>query len=375
MRNTWRLGKIFGIEIYIDASWLVIFLLITWTLAGEYFPSQNTEWSPLLNWSLGIIASLLFFTSVLAHELSHSLVATHQGLEVRNITLFIFGGVAQIAEEPDKPLKEFLIASVGPLASIVIGTLSGIFWWLTSEINPPAASIFNYLCLINIALAFFNLIPGFPLDGGRILRAIIWGYTKNFKTATKVASFSGKLVAFLLISLGIITMFILKSITVNAIWFILIGWFLYNAANRSYRHLLLKDVLREVRVEDLMITSFDTVPPTLSIQCLIDDYIMRHRDHGFLVVDEGMVKGIVCVDDVKKLSKERWPTTPISEIMLPKELLEKVSPEENANVALGKLTARNIHQIPVVKENRVRGVLRRNDILNYIQLHAEVRVK
>ena len=375
MRNTWHLGKIFGIDIYIDTSWIVIFILVTWTLAGEYFPSQNADWPPLLNWSLGIIASLLFFASVLAHELSHSLVAIHQGLEVRNITLFIFGGVAQIAEEPDKPLKEFLIASVGPLASIVIGAISGIVWWLTSETSPPAASIFNYLCLINIALACFNLIPGFPLDGGRILRAIIWGYTKNIKTATKIASFSGKLVAFLLISLGIITMFIFKAITVNAIWFILIGWFLYNAANRSYRHLLLKDALREVRVEDLMITSFDTVPPTLSIQHLVDDYIMRHRDHGFLVVDEGMVKGIVCLDDVKKLPRERWSTTPISEIMLPKELLERVSPKENASVALGKLTARNIHQIPVVQENKVRGILRRNDILNYIQLHAEVRVK
>jgi len=375
MRNTWHLGKVFGIDIYIDASWIVIFILVTWTLAGEYFPSQNADWPPLLNWSLGIIASLLFFASVLAHELSHSLVAIHQGLEVRNITLFIFGGVAQIAEEPDKPLKEFLIASVGPLASIVIGAISGIVWWLTSETSPPAASIFNYLCLINIALACFNLIPGFPLDGGRILRAIIWGYTKNIKTATKIASFSGKLVAFLLISLGIITMFILKAITVNAIWFILIGWFLYNAANRSYRHLLLKDALHEVRVEDLMITSFDTVPPTLSIQHLVDDYIMRHRDHGFLVVDEGMVKGIVCLDDVKKLPRERWSSTPISEIMLPKELLERVSPKENASVALGKLTARNIHQIPVVQENKVRGILRRNDILNYIQLHAEVRVK
>ena len=375
MRNTWHLGRIFGIDIYIDASWIVIFILVTWTLAGEYFPSQNADWPPLLNWSLGIIASLLFFASVLAHELSHSLVAIHQGLEVRNITLFIFGGVAQIAEEPDKPLKEFLIASVGPLASIVIGAISGIVWWLTSETSPPAASIFNYLCLINIALACFNLIPGFPLDGGRILRAIIWGYTKNIKTATKIASFSGKLVAFLLISLGIITMFILKAITINAIWFILIGLFLYNAANRSYRHLLLKDALHEVRVEDLMITSFDTVPPTLSIQHLVDDYIMRHRDHGFLVVDEGMVKGIVCLDDVKKLPRERWSSTPISEIMLPKELLERVSPKENASVALGKLTARNIHQIPVVQENKVRGILRRNDILNYIQLHAEVRVK
>jgi Zn-dependent protease len=373
MRNAWRLGKIFGVDIHIDASWLIIFVLVTWTLAGQYFPSQNPNWPLLLNWFLGIIASILFFASVLAHELSHSLVAIQQGEQVRNITLFIFGGVAQIGEEPDKPLKEFLIASVGPLTSIAIGTISGITWWLTHEITPPFASIFKYLAIINILLACFNLIPGFPLDGGRILRAIIWGFTKNVKLATKVASLSGKVVAFLLIFWGIRLIF--TGLTLNGIWMIFIGWFLYNAATRSYRYSLFKDTLREVRVEDLMITNFDTVPPNLSIQQLVDDFIMHHRDHGFLVVEGGLVQGIVCLHDVKKIPKERWPITTISEIMIPKDQLEKVSPGDDASIALGKLSAKNIHQIPVVKENRVMGILRRNDILNYLQSHDGLRVK
>ena len=373
MRNSWRLGKIFGIEIYIDSSWLIIFALVTWTLAGQYFPSQNPNWPLLLNWFLGIIASILFFASVLAHELSHSIVAIQQGEKVRNITLFIFGGVAQIAEEPDKPLKEFLIAFAGPLASIAIGIISGIAWWCIHEVSIPLASIFRYLGIINIALAVFNLIPGFPLDGGRILRATIWGFTKNLKLATRIASFSGKLVAFLLIIWGIRLIF--SGLTLNGIWMIFIGWFLYNAATNSYRHLLIKDALREVKVEDLMITNFDTVPPDLSIQKLVDEFILRHRDRGFLVIEGGLVQGIVCLDDIKKMPRERWANTTIREIMITKNQLEKVSPGDDAGVALAKLTAKNIHQIPVVQENRVRGILRRNDILNYLQLHSNLVVK
>ncbi len=373
MRNSWRLGRVFGIEIYIDSSWLIIFALVTWTLAGQYFPSQNPNWPLLLNWFLGIIASILFFASVLAHELSHSIVAIQQGEKVRNITLFIFGGVAQIAEEPDKPLKEFLIAFAGPLASIAIGIISGIAWWCIHEVSIPLASIFRYLGIINIALAVFNLIPGFPLDGGRILRATIWGFTKNLKLATRIASFSGKLLSFLLIIWGIRLIF--SGLTLNGIWMIFIGWFLYNAATSSYRHLLIKDALREVKVEDLMITNFDTVPPDLSIQKLVDEFILRHRDRGFLVIEGGLVQGIVCLDDIKKMPRERWANTTIREIMITKNQLEKVSPGDDAGVALAKLTAKNIHQIPVVQENRVRGILRRNDILNYLQLHSNLVVK
>jgi Zn-dependent protease/predicted transcriptional regulator len=373
MGNSWRLGKIFGIEIHIDASWFIIFILVTWTLAGQYFPSQNPTWSPSLNWSLGIIASILFFASVLAHELSHSLVAIQQGEKVRNITLFIFGGVAQIGAEPDTPRKEFLIALVGPLTSIAISIVSGMVWWLSREISTPVASIARYLSIINGMLAFFNLIPGFPLDGGRMVRSLIWGVSKNLKLATQVASFSGKVVAFLLILWGVKQIF--SGLTLNGIWMIFIGWFLYTAAVSSYRHLLFKDALREVKVEDLMITNFETVPPHITIQQLVDDYLLRHRDRGFLVVENGLVQGIICLHDVKNTPRERWSTTTIKEIMIPKDQLEKVSPGDDASMALEKLSAKNIHQIPVVQENRVKGLLRRNDIINYLQFHTEVGVK
>ena len=373
MRNAWRLGTISGIDLYIDSSWLIIFFLVTWTLAGNYFPSQNPGSPLLLNWLLGIVASILFFVSVLAHELSHSLVAQQQGEKVQDITLFIFGGVAHIGDEPDTPLKEFLIAFVGPLTSIAIGIVSYGTWWLLGGITPAVASIFRYLGFINIALACFNLVPGFPLDGGRILRAVIWGITKNLKAATRVASISGKVVAFLLIFLGIWMIF--TGLTLNGLWLIFIGWFLYNAAMNSYRHLLVKDALHEIRVGDLMITNFDTVPPAMTVQQLVDDYILRHRDRGFLVTEGGLVKGIVCLHDVKQVPREQWPTTTVERVMIPHDRLEKVSPQDDASIALNKLTAKNIHQVPVVQANKVMGILRRNDILNYLQLHRDLGVK
>jgi Zn-dependent protease len=301
------------------------------------------------------------------------LVAIQQGEKVRNITLFIFGGVAQIGAEPDTPRKEFLIALVGPLTSIAISIVSGMVWWLSREISTPVASIARYLSIINGMLAFFNLIPGFPLDGGRMVRSLIWGVSKNLKLATQVASFSGKVVAFLLILWGVKQIF--SGLTLNGIWMIFIGWFLYTAAVSSYRHLLFKDALREVKVEDLMITNFETVPPHITIQQLVDDYLLRHRDRGFLVVENGLVQGIICLHDVKNTPRERWSTTTIKEIMIPKDQLEKVSPGDDASMALEKLSAKNIHQIPVVQENRVKGLLRRNDIINYLQFHTEVGVK
>jgi len=373
MGDAWRLGSILGIELYIDKSWLIIFALVTWTLAAHYFPAQNPSTPPFFNWALGIIASLLFFASVLAHELGHSIVALKQGEQVRHITLFIFGGLAQIGGEPDKPLKEFLIAVVGPLTSIAIGIISGAAWWIIRESSPSFASLFRYLGIINIALACFNLIPGFPLDGGRILRALIWGLTKNFRLATRVASFSGKVVAVLLIFWGIRLIF--SGLTLNGVWTIFIGWFLYNAALNSYRHLMIKDALREVRVENLMITNFETVSEEMSIQQLVDDYILRHRDRGFLVTRDGLVQGIVCLHDVKKIPREQWHTTPVRDIMVPKDQLENVSPRDDASVALEKLTAKSIHQVPVMEENRVMGILRRNDILSYLQLHTDLGTK
>ncbi len=372
-RNSWCLGRILGIDVYIDGSWLIIFALVTWTLAGHYFPAQHPQNPALFNWVLGIVASLLFFASVLAHELGHSLVARQQGEAVHRITLFIFGGMAEIGGDPDKPRKEFLIAFVGPLTSIALSLVAGAAWWLLRDSSPSFASLFRYLGLINLALAAFNLIPGFPLDGGRILRALIWGLTNNFRLATRVASFSGKVVAVLLIFWGIRLIF--SGFALNGVWTIFIGWFLYNAALSSYRHLMIKDALSDVRVKSLMITDFQTVSEEMSVQQLVDDYMLRHRDRGFLVTRDGQLRGIVCLHDVKKISREQWPTTAVRDIMVPHDQLENVSPSDDAGVALEKLTARSIHQVPVVEANRVMGILRRNDVLEYIQLHTELGTK
>ncbi len=372
-RNAWCLGRILGIEVYIDGSWLIIFALVTWTLAGHYFPVQHPQNPALFNWALGLIASLLFFASVLAHELGHSLVAREQGEQVHRITLFIFGGLAQIGGEPDRPLKEFLIAVVGPLVSVALSLFTGAAWWLLRDLSPSFASLFRYLGLINLALACFNLIPGFPLDGGRILRAIIWGLTKNFRLATRVASLSGKVVAILLVVWGIRLIF--SGFALNGVWTIFIGWFLYNAAVGSYRHLLFREALSDVLVQNLMITDFQTVSEEMSVQQLVDDYMLRQRDRGFLVTRDGQLQGIVCLHDLKKISREQWPVTPVRDIMVPKERLEQVSPSDDAGVALEKLTAKSIHQVPVVESNRVMGILRRNDILQYLQMHSEIGSK
>jgi Zn-dependent protease/predicted transcriptional regulator len=372
-RNAWCLGRILGIDVFIDGSWLIIFALVTWTLAGHYFPAQHPQNPALFNWALGMVASLLFFASVLAHELGHSLVARGQGEEVHRITLFIFGGMAHIGGEPDRPLKEFLIAVVGPLTSLALSLVAGAAWWLLRDSSPSFASLFRYLGLINLALAVFNVIPGFPLDGGRILRALIWGLTKNFRLATRVASFSGKVVAVLLIFWGIRLIF--SGFALNGVWTIFIGWFLYNAALSSYRYLMIKDALSDVRVKNLMITDFQTVSAEMSVQQLVDDYMLRHRDRGFLVTRDGLLQGIVCLHDVQKISREQWPITPVRDIMVPKDRLEHVSPSDDAGLALEKLTAKSIHQVPVVEANRVMGILRRNDILEYLQVHSELGAK
>lgn len=257
--NAWRLGSILGIELHIDSSWFIIFALVTWTLAGHYFPAENPGAPAPINWALGISASLLFFLSVLVHELGHSLVAIRLGNQVRRITLFIFGGLAQIGGEPDRPSKELLIAAAGPATSIAIAVSAGAAWYVLGDGSPSWASLFRYLGTINLALACFNLVPGFPLDGGRILRALIWWATSNFRLATRVASFSGRLVALLLIAWGI--RLILSGRVLNGVWTISIGWFLYNAAVNSYRNIIIREFLQQAGMGDSTSATPDSALP------------------------------------------------------------------------------------------------------------------
>lgn len=369
MKHSWRIAKIFGIDIYIDSSWFIIFILFTWVLAADYFPHKYNDWSTSLYWIIGIITSLLIFASVLIHELAHSLVALKQGEKVRSITLFILGGVAQITEEPKKPLEELKIALVGPLTSLIVGFLFFILAFLLRGTSVYLEASVSYLALINTVLAIFNLIPGFPMDGGRVLRSIIWQITGSLKKATRIASKAGEGFAFFLIFLGILQ--ILRG-NFSGLWLIFIGWFLHSAAVRGYHMVMVKTMLKGVRAEDLMTKDFEIVKSNLKVQKLVDDYILKKKERVFLVLESEHFKGIVCLDDVKATPREEWSNKRVEDIMTPREKLLFVSPDADGNKILNSITAKDIHQIPVIEGENIAGIICRNDILRFIQIRSEL---
>ncbi|MCJ7663442.1 MAG: site-2 protease family protein [Desulfobacterales bacterium] len=372
MRTSWRIFTVFGIEIRIDSSWILIFGLVTWALARNYFPSQYPHWPHEQYWLVGLITSLLLFSSVLAHELTHSLVARSRGEEVRSITLFLFGGVAEITEEPGTPAKEFIIALVGPLSSVIIAALFFGVWHVMQGISEPIAASARYLSIINGILALFNMIPGFPLDGGRVLRAIAWKWTGDVKRATRIASVAGQVIAFLLIFFGISQ--ILRGYFFDGLWTALIGWFIHSAAVRGYRHTLMKETLKDVRAKDLMDTAFETIDGSISVQELIEDHILQKKERSFLITEKGELAGIVCLEDVKAVTADKRHATTIREIMTPRDKLEAVSPEADGNQILAKLASGKIHQVPVIEGGKIKGLVCRADILDFIHLRTDLGV-
>ncbi|TES85075.1 MAG: site-2 protease family protein [Candidatus Aminicenantes bacterium] len=372
MRTSWSIGHLFGIDIRIDSSWLIIFAIVTWMLAGYYFPGQYANW-PLWQYLLiGATTSLLFFTSVLLHELAHSLVALKQGEEVRSITLFILGGVAEIKDEPRKPSREFYMALVGPLSSLAIALVFLALWYWLRSISQPLAALSRYLAFINLILGIFNLLPGFPMDGGRILRAVVWKITGNLRKATRIASITGQTFAFLLIFLGIWQ--ILTGFFFSGMWIALIGWFIHSAAARGYQQVLMRDMLKDLRAKDLMNPDFETVSSDLSIQELVEDYVLKRKERAFLVSDAGRLQGIVCLEDIKTIAPERRASTTVKDIMTPREKLETASPDDDGNEILSKLSSRNIHQLPVIEEGKVQGILCRSEVLRFLHLRSELGV-
>jgi Zn-dependent protease/CBS domain-containing protein len=370
MRNTWQIGKILGIAISIDLSWLIIFTLVVVTLAGDL---SHERWFDMWAWVGGFIGSLIFFASVLLHELAHSIVARASGIPVQGITLFVFGGVSEITEEPGSPLTEFLVAVVGPLMSLLLASLFGIVWLLTQTgvsllaVNQMAA----WLGLMNGSLAVFNLAPGFPLDGGRVLRALLWGLTHDMKSATRWASYAGQGLAILIVILGI-GLVLLSRQTLSGLWLILIGWFLSNAAGTGYRQVVVRDILRDVHASDLMARQFQTVPPTISLQSLVDDHIFRSRDHSFLVTDDHHLVGLICLHDVKAVPKERWAFTTVREAMTPRDRLVTTTPRDPGSAILEKLSQYDVRQLPVMEGDELVGLIRRDDLLHYVQAKMEL---
>lgn len=386
-----RIARLFGINIYIDWSWIFIFLLVTWNLTGFVFPALHPEWSFGLHLLVGVGASFLFFLSVLLHELAHSLVAKARGLPVRSIILFIFGGVSNIEREPPSPGTEFLVAVVGPLTSILLGIaflILGGYTAFNSGLplnNPlfslrqldPLTTLLLWLGPINILLGLFNLIPGFPLDGGRVLRSILWALTDNLRTATRLAALVGRAVAWLFIITGIAMAFGLRipflgTGFVSGLWLAFIGWFLNSAASQSYRQVLINDVLEGIQVERVMRAGMPTVPPGITIDQLVEDYLMGTDEHAFPVMDNESLVGMVCLDDIRKVPRPEWNNTLVSQVMTPASELEVVSPRQDVMDALNRLTRRDVRQVPVMQGGRLVGMLRRRDIIRWLQIHGDL---
>ncbi|MFQ5905982.1 MAG: site-2 protease family protein [bacterium] len=372
MKTSWKVGRIAGIDIRIDSSWLVVFFLVTMSLALFYFPHTYSDWTRWEYWSIGILTSLLFFASVLIHELAHSIVANKQKDRVRSITLFIFGGVSQISHEPATPGKEFTMAIVGPLSSVGLGILFGFLWFLARPVSMPFSALFRYLSSINFVLAVFNLVPGFPLDGGRVLRSIVWRATGNLKAATRVASVSGQAVAWLLIFLGITLA--IRGVLISGLWFAFIGWFLHSAAVRGYQQVVMREMLQDIRAEDLMSRDFETVGPDLTVEELISEHMLKKGKRTFLVEEGGRNVGIICLEDVKSVPPELRTSKTVKEMMTPGSELRTVFPDDDGNVVMARLNEKDVHQVPVIDSGALVGIVCRSDVIRHLQLRSELGI-
>lgn len=372
LRNSFRIARIGGVSINIDASWILIFILVTWTLAGGYFPQQHPDWSPLVYWTVGLVTSLLFFGSVLAHELAHSFVARARGLPVHDITLFIFGGVAQLEEEPQTPATEFVMALVGPLTSIVLGMCFGAISLLASGVSEPLSALSGYLALVNVILGFFNLIPGFPLDGGRVLRSILWQVTGNLQGATRWASLVGQAVAYLFILWGIWRIF--QGDWAGGLWTALIGWFLENAARSSYRQLTVRNLLAGHKVSEVMSRECLEVSADLTLDKLVNEHLLPSGVRCFPVVEGGMVRGLLTLHNIKGVPQDRWGRTTVEQVMTPVRELKRVSPDEELWTAMQNMTSDGVNQLPVMDNGHLLGMLGRDNIVSFIRVKGELGI-
>jgi len=370
--GSFRLGRIAGIEVGIHYTWILAFILISLSLAAGFFPHEFPDWNRATYWITGILAALLLFVSVLAHELAHSLVAQARGMPVRGITLFIFGGVSNVSGEAERPRDEFAMTVVGPLTSLV---LAGAFWGLRrllGETDTPLAAMLGYLALINALLAGFNLLPGFPLDGGRILRSVLWQSTGSLVKATNIATSVGHVFAWLLIGWGVLN--ILGGNLLGGIWIGFIGWFLNGAAEASRSQVTLREHLRGMSVRDVMNPNAATISSQMSVEEVVRDVFLHGGHRAVPVVSNDELLGIVTLSDVRELAREEWSATPVERVMT-RHPLHTVAPDQDLSSALKLLAEHGLNQVPVLENGRLQGLLSRADIIRYLQISQELGIK
>ncbi len=373
MPGTFRIGKIAGIDIDIHVSWIIILVLLTVSLATGWFPQLYKGWSTATYWLIAFLSSLLLFVSVLLHELAHSLVARRRGLSVKSITLFIFGGVSNIEREPKSPDIEFQMAFVGPLTSLVIGAVCFLLQLPLRGANSPLEGILFYLAVTNILLGLFNLIPGFPLDGGRVLHSIVWRLTGNLRQATRVASLTGQVIAYLFILLGIWTFF--AGDILDGIWFGFIGWFLLSAAQSANAQGMLTSILDDVTVGEVMNPKPATVPANISLQQLVDAYFLPGGLRYALVMEADHLAGLITLSDIRHIPREQWGQVPVSTAMIPLSRLHVATQQQSLSDVLPFIAGRDVNQLPVVENGALVGILSRDAILHYLEVRRSLGVE
>jgi Zn-dependent protease/CBS domain-containing protein len=372
MKASFRIFRIAGIDIGIHYSWFFIFVLFAWSLAQGFFPQRYPGWSVSTYWIIGIISALLLFVSVLIHELAHSMVARSRGLPVSGITLFIFGGVSNLQEEPSKASVEFTMAIVGPLTSLI---LAGIFWGLLYTLSSratPLGAVLFYLAFINALLAAFNLLPGFPLDGGRVLRSILWGTMKDLAKATNVAAMVGYILGWALVAFGVYSIF--KGNFLGGLWIAFIGWFLSSAAESSRRQFNLKEHLIGIKVKDVMKANPEIVSPDTTVDNVVRSIFYQNKGRAALVLKDDQLSGIVTITDIKKLAHDKWAETHIENIMTPVPLYS-VSEESDLNSAMQLIDQHDVNQVIVLHAGKAIGLLGRADIIRFLQVSQELGIK
>ncbi len=372
-RTSLKLFKVFGIEIRLDLSWFIIFALFVYYFGFQYFPDILPGASTWILAVVTLVTIILFFSSALIHEISHSLVARSQGTPVKRIILFIFGGMAQIEREPETAKGEFIMAIAGPAASFVLAIVFGIVWFFSRSIEyigEPA----RYLALINIMLGTFNLLPGYPLDGGRVLRSIVWKVTGNLKRATFIASIGGRIIGFLLIGAGIVLLFYSNYLT--GVWLAFIGWFLQSSARAGYRQIIFQTAVKGVKVKDVMNEDIIEVDKDITLQRLVDDYFTKHRLGRFPVVEDMKSRrliGVISLHEAKGVAREKWPTVKAGDIVKPISEDEKVNMSMKISDAIKEMGNNDLGHLVIMSGKRLSGIITKSDILRFIKLKSELR--
>lgn len=368
-RHTIPIGRILGIPIDLDYSWFLIAGLLTWLLAANYYPAEFRGGTSVEYWLMGAVTAVLFFVSIVVHELAHSLVALRYKIPVHRITLFIFGGVSQIAAEPPSAAVEFLIAIVGPLTSFA---LAAFFFFLERLLVnvAPALAVAKYLALINAILGLFNLVPGFPLDGGRVFRAIVWGVVKNFRRATLIAASTGRFFGFIFIFVGVWEA--LRGNVFNGLWTAFIGWFLESAAGAQVQQQMVQGLLVGHKVSEAMGDLGTHVPGDTTLQRLVDQEVLAHGRRCFLVDRGGRTVGLLTLHNMKEIPQPSWMGTTVTQAMIPLDKLSRIDPNAELWTAMEKMGRDGVNQMPVMLGDDVVGMLSRADIVKYLQTLQQV---